>query len=41
MYGKVTTGFGLIAILGAALNLAFWCGLIYFALWALRHFALI
>ena len=32
----VKIGFGIIV-----LNLAFWCGLIYFGLWCLRNFGVI
>lgn len=36
--GAAFTGFGLLAIIG---NVLFWGGLIYFALWCLKHFEVI
>lgn len=41
MFGRITTGFGVMAIVALIFNLAFWGGLIYFALWALKHFGVI
>jgi hypothetical protein len=41
MFGRIATGFGAMAVVALLVNLAFWGGLIWFALWALKHFGVI